>query len=147
MFLIILIVAIVIVVLIKGNGYWAAKTRNDIKSWATGAEGKCCECKNCREDDSGRYSDTGYFCTISKCDNITETTVMNCFEKPKITEEDLNELFSLGVWNESGKQFLRQKLLGKAMTWTELDEYLKQLPNEHPDFIDKEFIEKARKGL
>lgn len=62
---------------------------------------------------------------------------MNCFEKPKITEDDLEQLFSIGVWNDAGMQYLRQNLLGKAMTWTELDNYLKPLPNEHPEYIDQ----------
>lgn len=136
MFLLLVIAVIVIVVIVKGNGYWAAKTRNSVVSWATGAEGNCCECKHCRKDDTGRYSTTGYFCVLSKCNNITESTVMNCFEKPKVTEEDLKELFALGIWNDAGKQYLRQNLLGKAMTWTELDNYLTQLPHDHPEFIN-----------
>lgn len=136
MFLLVVIAIIVIVVIVRGKGYWAAKTRNSVISWATGAEGNCYEYKHCRKDDSGRYSTTGYFCALSKCDHITESTVMNCFEKPKITEEDLKELFALGIWNESGKQYLRQNLLGKAMTWTELDNYLKQLPIDHPEYIN-----------
>lgn len=137
MFLILIIAVIVIIVIVKGNGYWAAKTRNSIISWATGAKGNCCECKHCRKDDTGRYSNTGYFCALSKCNNITESTVMNCFEKPKITEDDLNVLFDLEIWNDDGKQYLRQNLLGKAMTWTELDNYIRQLAKEHPEFINK----------
>lgn len=136
--LVIVVAVIVIAVIIKGNGYWAAKTRNNIISWATNAQGNCCECKHCRKDDSGRFSNTGYYCALSKCENITESTVMNCFEKPKITEEDLKELFSLGIWNESGKRFIRANLLGKAMTWTEINNYLKQLPIDHPEFINRD---------
>lgn len=132
-----IIVGIVGFVIYRGKGYWAAKTRNDIISWVFSPEGNCCECKHCGRDDSGRYSDTGYFCALSKCYNITEATVMNCFERPKITEADLNELFALGVWNDAGKQYLRQNLLGREMTWTELDNYLKQLPYEHPEFISE----------
>ena len=63
--------------------------------------------------------------------------MMKCYERPRISEADLNELFTVGIWNESGKQFLRQNLLGKSMSWTELDEYLKQLPKEHPEFINR----------
>lgn len=136
--ILIAVVVIVIVVIVKGKGYWAAKTKNSITSWATGANGNCIECKHCRKDDSGRYSHTGYFCTLSKCNNITESTVMNCFEKPKVTEDDLKELFTLGIWNDAGKQYLRRNLLGRSMTWNELNNYLKQLPNEHPEFINRQ---------
>lgn len=62
---------------------------------------------------------------------------MSSFEKPKVTEDNLKELFALGIWNDAGKQYLRQNLLGKAMTWAELDNYLKQLPNDHPEFINR----------
>lgn len=137
-----IIVGIVGLVIYRGKGYWAAKTRNDIISYLFCTEGYCCECKHCRRDNSGRYSATGYFCALSKCYNITEATVMNCFEKPVITMDDLNELFTLGVWNDAGMQYLRQTLLGRSMTWTELDNFLKQLPYEHPEFIS----ETARRG-
>ena len=135
MFWIILIAIIVIIYIVKGNGYFAARARNSIKAWAIAKEGYCHECKHCVKDETGQRSRTGYFCALSKCQNITEETRMNCFEKPKITEEDLQALFDLGIWNDAGKQFLRSNLLGKAMTWTELDNYLKQLPIDHPEFI------------
>lgn len=109
---------------------WAEKTRN----YFIGSKRKG---KYCRQDKNGHYSKTGYFCALSKCENITEETVMSCFEKPKITEEDLQELFALGIWNSDGQQFFRQNLLGKAMTFTELDNYLKQLPIEHPEYINE----------
>ena len=128
---------IVIAVIVKGKGLWAARTRNSIISWATGQEGLCCECKHCRHDPSRRFSDTDYYCSISKCKHITEETKMRCFEKPKVTEGDLQELFKLGIWTELGKQYIRKSILGKAMTWTELDDFLKQLPIGHPEYIDQ----------
>lgn len=84
MFWIVVILIVVIVFIVKGKGLTAARARNSIVSWATGEKGYCKDCKHCRHDTSRRYSDTDYFCSISKCKNITETTRMNCFEKPKI---------------------------------------------------------------
>lgn len=139
---IVIVLIIVVALIVKGNGLWAARARNSTISWATGEEGLCCECKHCRKDSSRRFSDTGWFCSISKCEHITHETRMRCFEKPKITEDDLQELFVLGIWNEEGKQYIRQSLLGETMTWSELNAYLKKLPIEHPEYIDAQAIKK-----
>lgn len=136
MLIIIIAIIIVCVVIAKGNGFWAAKTRNSVVSWATGQEGFCIDCKHCRHDSSMRYSDTEYVCVLSKCKNITPETRMNCFEKPKVTENDLQEIFKIGLWNDAGKQYIRQSLLGKAMVWSELDAFMKRIPYEHPEFMD-----------
>ena len=69
---------------------------------------------------------------------------MNCFEKPNVTEGDLQELFAPGIWTKEGQQCIRQTILGKAMTFTELDQFLKNVPNEHPDYIDPDYIAKNR---
>ena len=134
---VIIVAAVVIFAVVKEKGLWAARARNSIVSMASGQNGLCSECRHCRKDTSHRFSNTDYFCSISKCNHITESTRMNCFEKPQITENDLNQLFSMGVWNGAGRQYLRQTLLGKAMTWTELDNYLKRLPHEHPEYMDQ----------
>lgn len=125
----------VAIFILKGKGYMAARAKNSIVSWATGQEGNCCDCKHCRRDDSGRYSETGYFCALSKCNHITEATKMNCFEPIKVDMEFLTELFSLEIWNDAGKQYIRQSLMGKQITWAALDTFLSQLAAEHPEFI------------
>ncbi len=141
MFWIIVIAIIVIIWIVKGNGLLAAKTRNSIHSWATGDEGLCCECKHCRIDSAHQYSRTGYFCALSKCQNITESTRMGCFEKPKVTDDDINTLFAnADIWTEFGKSYIRQSLVGRAMTWTEIDEFLKKIPREHPEYIDQKKV-------
>ncbi|MDO4343416.1 MAG: hypothetical protein Q4C50_01310 [Eubacteriales bacterium] len=144
MFIFIIIVIAVILFIAKGKSLDAARARNSIVSLITGEEGFCCECKHCRKDTSRRYSDTDWFCSLSKCHHITPETRMNCFEKPKVTEEDLQELFTLGVWTKEGQQYIRQTILGKAMTFSEVDQVLKDIPNKHPEYIDPDYVAKNR---
>lgn len=142
MFWLIVIAIVVIFWLIKGKGYGAARARNSIVSWATGEQGRCCECKHCVKDESHRFSKTDWYCSLSKCDSITDSTVMNCFEKPTVTEEDLKFLFDLGVWNASGQRYIRESLLGKKMTFSEVDAFLKEIPIKYPSYINPEAREK-----
>lgn len=142
MFWIILVAAVVVFWIVKGNSYDAAKLRNKVKTWANDEEGYCCECKHCVKDPSRRFSNTKYYCSISNCSDITPETIMNCFEKPIITEKDLAELFALGIWNEQGKSYIRKNILGKKMTFSELDAFLKDLPQKYPNFIDPEYIKR-----
>lgn len=127
----ILIAIIVVIWLAKGKSYDAARARNSVISWATNQEGFCCECKHCVKDESHQFSNTDYYCSISKRSNITETTRMNCFEKPTVTEEDLTALFELGLWNEKGEEYIKNSLLFKKMTFSEIDEFLTNLPDEY----------------
>ncbi len=62
---------------------------------------------------------------------------MPCFEKPKVTEDDLRELFTLGVWTSNGQNFIRNSILGEKMTFTELDAFLTKLAEEHPEYTNK----------
>ena len=87
MFWIILIAAVVVFWIVKGNSYDAAKLRNKVKTWANDEEGYCCECKHCVKDPSRRFSNTNFYCSLSNCSDITPETRMNCFEKPIITEK------------------------------------------------------------
>lgn len=132
----IVIIAGILLFIIKGKGLYAARARNTIISWATGDEGYCCYCKHCKKDTSRRYSNTDWYCELYKCEDITPETYMHCFEKPKITEQDLQELFELGIWNEAGKEYIRKSILGRAMTFPELDEFMTKIPSEHPEYID-----------
>ena len=132
----ILIIIGIVLFIVKGKGLTAARTRNTIITWATGDEGYCCECKHCRKDTSRRFSKTDYYCSLFKCEDITPETYMHCFEKPKMTEEYLEELFELGIWNDKGKNYIRNNLLGKSMTFSELDEFMTRIPIEHPEYID-----------
>lgn len=136
-FILIVAAGVAIYLVVKGKGYWGARTQNKIKATFAPEEGYCCDCRYCAKDESGRYSQTGYFCRLSNASDITEATRMNCFEKPIITAADLEQLFSLGVWNERGKDYLRQELLNKRMTYREMDAFLKRVPNEHPGYIDQ----------
>ena len=139
--IILVAIAVAVVVwLVKGKGYGAARARNSIVSWATGEEGYCCECKHCIKDDAHRYSETGWYCSISKCDCINECTRMKCFEKPTVTEDDLRQLFALGVWTAAGQQFIRESILGKKMTFSEIDAFLKEIPSKYPHYIDPEYV-------
>lgn len=144
MALFIIIAIVVIIWIIKGKGYDAARARNSIVSWATGEEGYCHECKHCIKDTANQYSQTGWGCTIGKCDSITDNTRMNCFEKPTVTEDDLRELFSLGIWTTTGQEHIRQAILGKKMTFSELDAFLKELSKQYPHYIDPEYIKNHR---
>lgn len=138
-FVIIIVIIVIIFWVIKGQGYDAARAKNSLISWATGDEGFCRECKHCIKDSENKYSSTGLYCTIGKCAYITDTTRMNCFEKPTVTENDLQELFSLGVWTNEGQQYIRSSILGKKMTFSEIDEFLKELPQKYPHYINPAF--------
>ena len=116
-------------------GLFGARMKNSIVSWATGQEGFCKDCKHCRFDKSRRFSRTDFFCSLSRCKDITETTRMNCYEKPKVTEADLQQLFALGIWTNEGKRFIRQSILGKSMTYSDVDEFLTALPTKYPEYI------------
>ena len=114
------------------------------KNTVMGIEGNCVNCCHCCVDEKCQISPTGYYCRLSKCENITPETVMPCMEKPKVTEGDLNELFALGIWNESGKQYIRNTILGERMLYEDVDEFLKRIPVEHPEFIDQEYLKNNR---
>ncbi len=139
-FIILVIIVAIIVWIVKGKGYDAARARNSIVSWATGEEGFCHECKHCVRDAEHRYSQADWYCTIGKCNYIDENTRNNCFEKPTVTEEDLRELFSLGIWTVAGQNYIRDSILGKKMTFSEVDDFLKEVPKKFPQFIDPEYI-------
>lgn len=142
MFWIIVIAAVIIFFILKSDSYDAARIRNGVKSYFVGEQGLCRECKHCVRDESRRFSDSEWVCRLSKCTHITEDTMMDCFEKPRVTEDDLNELFALGIWNDAGKRYLREMLLGKEMTFSELDAFLRELPKQYPHFIDPEYIQR-----
>ena len=133
-----LIVGIIILIvwLLKSDSYNAARIRNSVTTWASGDEGLCNECKHCYRDDSGNWT-----CSLSKCNNITEQTRMKCFEKPTVNENDLKILFDLGVWTEDGQEYIRQSILGKKMTFSEIDEFLKKIPSKFPNYINPNYIE------
>ena len=100
-----------------------------------GERGRCIDCKHCCTDKNFQYSKTGYFCRLSRCSNITENTVMDCKVIPSVTEEDLQELFKLKIWTLDGERYIRSQLLGKKMTFNDVDTFLKRIPQEHPTFI------------
>ena len=122
---IIIIVAVIAIVAWVSRGGWA-RFKND----AVGQKDYCYNCKYCVKNDSGVW-----ICRLSKCDVITEDTIMPCCEKPVITEDDLADLFELGIWNEEGKKYIRETMLGQQMGWFDIDAFLKKLPIEHPEFI------------
>lgn len=122
--------------------YRFAKVKNTVKSWASDTEGRCIECRHCRTDNEYKCSDTGYFCVLSNCADITGETTMGCFEKPKVTEKDLESLFALGIWTEEGMDYIEESILGKAMTYSEVDAFLTELPKKYPHYIDPEYIRK-----
>lgn len=135
-FLLIIGVVIFIVWLVKSDSYDAARIKNSISTWATDNEGLCNECKHCYRDESGNW-----ICSLSKCNNISEDTRMKCFEKPTVTENDLKLLFDLGVWTQEGQNYIRESILGKKMTFSEIDEFLKEVPIKFPDYIDQNYID------
>ena len=104
-------------------------------AFLAGERGRCIDCKHCCKDDNFQYSRTGYFCRLSRCEDITESTVMDCKVKPSVTEDDLQELFKLKIWTPEGERYIRGELLGKKMTFDEVDAFLKKIPQEHPEFI------------
>lgn len=142
MWLLVLIIAGVILWVIKADNYDAARIRNSIATFASPEKGLCTECKHCIKDEALIHSDTGFYCRLSKAQNIDESTQMQCFEKPTVTETDLSELFSLGIWNEKGRQFIRESILGQKMTFTEVSNFLKTIPIEHPEYINPDYVSK-----
>lgn len=137
--IIVLIIIIVFVVKVKSGG---SRTVDNMVANIAGEKDRCLNCKFCCSDKSHQFSNTDYFCRLSKCDYIDSSTVMNCVVKPTVTEQDLQELFKLGIWTASGKQYIRNQLLGKKMGFADVDEFLKRLPNEHPEYIDQEYVRK-----
>lgn len=123
----ILIAIVVVIWIARGKSYDSARIKNSL----IGQPGFCCDCKHCVKDDSHRFSNTDYYCAISKCYDITKNTKMDCVEKPTVTEEDLTTLFEMGLWNEKGKEYIRNSLLFKQMTFSEIDEFLTNLPSEY----------------
>ena len=113
-------------------------------AFLTGERGRCLDCKHCCRDDDFRYSTTGYFCRLSRCEDVTENTVMDCRVKPTITEEDLKELYRLAIWTPAGEQYIRDRILGKKMTFDEVSAFLKQIPQEHPEYIRPDVADKCR---
>jgi len=132
---IIILLLIVGVFIFAGKGLTAARAKNSIVSWATGQEGFCADCTHCRKDASRKFSNTDYFCSLSRREDITDETRMQCFEKPKMTEQVLQEIFALGIWTKEGQQYIRQSILGRKMTFAELDQFMTKIPNEHPEYI------------
>lgn len=54
------------------------------KNYFVGQQGYCIECKNCVYDPTHSIvKGADYFCRLSKCENITESTMMNCCENAK----------------------------------------------------------------
>ena len=105
-----------------------------------GERGRCIDCKYCRRDTSHQFSNTDYFCVLSRCDHIADSTVMDCMIKPTISEEDLKELFALNIWTPEGKEYIRNSILGKVMSFSDVDAFLKELPVQHPEYINKDAI-------
>lgn len=144
--LFVLILAVLVIggafALIDEAKYRTAKIKNDLVEMASTEKHHCCECKYCVYDPNNRYSDTDYFCRMSKCNYITPETKMPCFEKPKVTEDDLRELFALGIWTSNGQNYIRNSIFGEKMTFTELDAFLTKLAEEHPEYIDPEYTNK-----
>lgn len=131
--------ALIFLIVIIGVCVWLVQNSKrkleSAKNFLMGEKGYCLDCKYCIRDDAKQYSDTGYFCRLSKCIGINETTVMDCMEKPTITEKDLEDLFDLDIWTQEGELYLRNSLLGKKMTFSEIDAFLTALPQEHPQYI------------
>ena len=124
MWLLLIIGGIALYFWLKGRG--GAEFKNSILC----EEGFCLNCKYCIKNSADQW-----ICRLSKCDNITDDTYMSCCEKPRVTEDDLRELFQLSIWNEAGMNYIHDKILGQRMGWLDINEFLTQLPNEHPEFI------------
>ena len=122
---IIIIIAVIAIAAWVSRGGWAR-----FKNSCLGQKDFCYNCKYCVKGDNGRW-----FCRLSKCDSITEETFMDCCEKPIVTEDDLKELFQLEIWNEEGKNYIRQKMLGQNMGWLDIEAFLKRIPQEHPEYM------------
>ncbi len=122
---IILIIAVIVIAAWVSRGGWAR-----FKNFFLGQKDYCYNCKYCVKDNSGTY-----FCRLSKCNSIEEDTVMQCCEKPTITQSDLDDLFELEIWNEEGKSYIQQRCLGQKMGWYDIEAFLKKLPDEHPEYI------------
>lgn len=137
MALFIIILIILVYVVVKEKGLWAARTRNSIVTWLSPEKGLCSDCRHCRKDESHRFSDADWFCSLSKHEHITPETRMQCCEKPKLQEADLKDLFSMGVWTGAGQEYIRKSLLGRSMGWSEINKFLAQVPIEHPEYIDQ----------
>lgn len=133
--IIILIIGFVVYGLLSNAKTEGSRVVDNATASLTGERGYCINCKHCCRDDELQYSKTGFFCALSRCENIDEETMMDCVVKPTITENDLQELFALKIWTVSGEQYIRNQLLGKKMTFAELDSFLSQLPKTHPEFI------------
>ena len=133
----VLIVGVIIYFVVKHLMEEAKYKFDKTKNSLLGERGYCLNCKYCLRDDARQYGNSTYFCRLSKCDDIEADTIMDCVEKPTVTEEDLQELYKLGIWNEAGKRYLREQLLGKKMGWKDIDEYLSKLPSVYPEYINR----------
>jgi len=120
----------------------ASRAVDNATAFFAGQHGRCLDCKFCRRDETHQFSDADYFCALSKCAEITESTYMDCMVKPVVKEDDLKELFKLQIWTLSGEQYIRTQLLGKTMTYSEVDQFLKELPLSHPEFIREDARER-----
>ncbi len=52
-------------------------------------------------------------------------------------------MFAIGIWTKEGQQCIRQTILGKAMTFSKLDQFLKNVPNKYPEY-DSDYVAKNR---
>lgn len=117
--------------LIREIKYKLEKAKNSFVS----EKGYCMECKHCIKDEYCERSRTGYFCRLSNCENITEDTIMNCVEKPTVTEDDLKTIFDTGIFNGDGQTHVRNEILGRKMSYIDFDKYLSELHTRHPEFF------------
>ena len=138
------IVGLIVLLAIAGGIYYLYQEirykLDRAKNFFAGQRGQCIYCKHCRTDETHQTSSTGYFCRLSRCENITEDTFMDCMEKPTVTSEDLETLFvEYNLWTPDGKAYIRANLLDAKMTWPEIDAFLKELPKKYPHYIKPEY--------
>lgn len=133
--------AIIFILIVCGLIYWGTgelkRKVESAKNFIVGERGHCVDCKYCVCDPSHQFSSTNFFCRLSKCNNITDDTIMDCMEMTTITEEDLNEIMKLDLWTPEGRAYIRESLLGKKMGWTGVNEFMTRLPQQHPEFMKR----------
>ncbi|MBQ2818989.1 MAG: hypothetical protein IJF14_01245 [Clostridia bacterium] len=109
MFWVIVIAVAVLIYIIKADTINAARIRNSIKAWFMGTAGKgpCSECKYCIYDPSHWFSETDWYCRISRVHDLIPDSEMVCFEKIKPQKEKKNISFFSGKNKHTKKSSYR----------------------------------------
>ena len=132
-------VELIILIIIGCAIYWGVgelkRKAESAKNFIMGERGHCVDCKYCKYDPEKQLSSTGYFCGLSKCNNITDDTIMDCMEIATVTAEDVAEILKLDLWTIEGRVYIKNSLIGKKMGWTGVNEFMSRIPKEHPEYM------------